>query len=69
MTTDDKTYKTRSSAIRAARQACRKVFGPYYQAFEGPDFYIHPDSSPTLDWFGYRWYFELSPTVREASNS
>lgn len=38
-----KTYSTRSSAVRAARLACKKALNaPHYQAFEGPDYIIHP---------------------------
>lgn len=37
-------YTSRSSAIRAARQHCRRVIGPYYEAKEGPDFGIHNHS-------------------------
>lgn len=37
-------YTTRSNAIRAARQHCRRVIGPYYEAKEGPDFGIHNNS-------------------------
>lgn len=36
-------YSTRSNAVRAAREACKKVLqAPGYQAFEGHDYIIHP---------------------------
>jgi hypothetical protein len=41
-------YASRSSAHRAAKAACRKAIGPFYQAAEGPDYGIHP-VSPTTD--------------------
>lgn len=41
-------YQSRSSAHRAARNQCRKLLGPLYQAFEGPDYGIHP-VSPTIE--------------------
>jgi hypothetical protein len=55
-------YSSRSSARRAARIACRQIFGPQYQPYEGPDFYIHPQTKNFDDF----WSFELSPVVLEA---
>ena len=38
-------YASRSSAMRAARQACRKALdAPAYEASEGPDFLLHPQA-------------------------
>jgi hypothetical protein len=47
-TTTTNLYASRSSAQRAARAACRKALGPVFQAYEGPDYGIHP-VSPTTD--------------------
>lgn len=64
-------YMSRSSAIRAARHACRLALGPYFEAAEGPDFIICPRHIPMHDvpdvWrakssrldLGDRWSFEL----------
>jgi hypothetical protein len=58
------TYSTKNAAVRAARQACKEATGSeIYQAYEGPDYYIHPVSSPTYEWLGYRYRFELSPVM------
>jgi len=57
----ERTFATRSGAIRAARAECRKLIGPLYEAFEGPDFYIHPVPIP-FEIRG-RFKFELSPSV------
>ena len=68
-------YTSRSSAIRAARDACKAAFdSPIFQAFEGPDFTIHPTSidvcevkaSGRLD-LGDRWFFELRGPALEAA--
>jgi hypothetical protein len=61
------TYSTRSAAVRAARLRCKKLLGPDYQAFEGPDFYIHPHSGLDGYRFGPRFSFELLPVVIEES--
>ena len=54
----DKLYKTRSAAIRAAKDACKKVVGPIYEAKEGPDFEIHPTSIGP--WVAdKRWKFKI----------
>ena len=34
-------YTTKSSARRAAKAACKKLIGPFYEAYEGVDFYIY----------------------------
>jgi len=44
----EKLYTTRSSARRAAKEACKKALGPHFQAYEGHDYGIHP-ISPTTD--------------------
>lgn len=76
MTTTRHKYTTRSSAIRAAREAARAVLGPVYEAAEGPDFVIHPDhdydapvTSPRgrID-FGDRWTFELVGPAANPTN-
>ena len=35
------TYASRGAAVRAARLAAKKFFGPAYEAHEGPDYIIH----------------------------
>lgn len=35
-------YSSRSAAIRAARQHCKRVLGTSFCAYEGHDFEIHP---------------------------
>jgi len=57
----NRTFSTRSAAIRAARNECRKLIGPLYQAFEGPDFFIHPVPRPFE--IRDRYKFELSPSA------
>lgn len=37
-------YTTRSNAIRAAREHCRRLFGLSYEAKEGPDYEIRNNS-------------------------
>jgi hypothetical protein len=75
-------YSTRSSAIRAAKQAARAALGPIFEAAEGPDFLIHPEhdyEAPIrskrgrLD-LGDRWSFELvgpaaNPGAEERENA
>jgi hypothetical protein len=39
-----RTYTTRSSAVAAARNECKAVLGPIYEAAEGIDYIIHPMS-------------------------
>lgn len=41
-----RTYSTRSNARRAARAAAKRALGPAFCAYEGPDYYIHPDDGP-----------------------
>ncbi len=39
----NKFYSTRSAAVRAAREACRRALSaPAYEAAEGHDYVIHP---------------------------
>lgn len=33
-------YSTRGAAVRAAKAAAKRRFGPAYEAYEGPDFYV-----------------------------
>ena len=51
-------YRSRSSAIRAARNACKRALGPVFEAYEGPDFIIHP-LGPSGDEWRETWRFEL----------
>lgn len=68
MDADRKRYSTRSSAVRAARAACRKALSaPFYCAYEGPDYEIHPDSGPWWDFQPTRYYFRLRGPALEAS--
>ena len=76
--TKSRLYATRSGAIRAARQACKRALGPAYRAYEGPDFIIHPATSDERtsfpNWFRYSnysgaSYFELrGPATEEERN-
>jgi hypothetical protein len=68
-------YSSRSSAIRAARDACKAALdSPIFQAFEGLDYIIHPTSvdvceikpNGRLD-LGDRWFFELRGPALEAA--
>ena len=66
-----RTYATRSGAVRAARNACKKhLAAPFYCAKEGPDYEIHPDSG--ADGLGYgrygldRFYFRLRGPALDA---
>lgn len=62
-----KLYKSRSSAVRAARAACKAALdAPDYQAYEGPDYEIHPDSVPD-DWRD-RFYFRLRGPAKDAAD-
>lgn len=69
-------YHSRSSAIRAARAACRKALSSsIYVAYEGPDFIIHPTedlAAPVLTPHGKvdlgdRWFFELRGPAKEGN--
>lgn len=44
------------------------ALGPAFCAYEGPDYFIHPDPDPTSigHLFGERYYFELTGPAREA---
>lgn len=59
----DRLYRYRSSAVRAARNACKKALNSsIYQAFEGPDYAIHPYSDDSFECQIYgesQFYFEL----------
>lgn len=65
-------YSTRSNAVRAARAAAKKALGPAFQAFEGPDYEIHPCSGP--DGAGYgrygmdHYYFRLRGPAAEGND-
>lgn len=59
------TYASRSSAVRAARNACKRALdAPFYQAFEGPDYAIHPVTLQSG--FEQRWEFELRGPAKDA---
>ena len=60
-------YSTRSSAFRAARNACKAALdSPIFQAYEGPDFGIHPASK--ADWLDAdRWTYELRGSILDAA--
>lgn len=45
---EGKVYSDRSAAVRAARAHCKRVLGPRFCAFEGPDYAILPDGSRDL---------------------
>lgn len=59
-------YTTRRAAVRAARQACRVALdAPVFEAYEGPDYEIHPNSAW---WQDERFYFKLrGPALDEAT--
>lgn len=62
-------YLSRSAAVRAARDACRKALrSKSYQAYEGPDYEIHPDGA----WWDYpdmrdRFSFRLRGPALQAA--
>jgi hypothetical protein len=70
-------YARRSDAVRAARKHCKQVFGKSYDAYEGPDYEIHPASEaetleviekfPQTWWLGYGGpaYYKLRGPVKE----
>lgn len=70
-----KLYMSRSAAIAGARRAAKKALGPVFEAYEGPDFAIHPTSDPDAQLYtkrgnidmGDRWFFELRGPALEAS--
>ena len=68
MSNEPTKYTTRSSAHRAARNACRKALNaPYYMAYEGPDYEIHPEGIFTPEHFGEdRWFFKLRGPALDA---
>ena len=43
-----KQYKHRTSAHRAAKVALKRVFGQSFEAYEGPDYQIHPETRNTF---------------------
>lgn len=71
-----KLYMSHSAAVRAARNACKKALNSdIYQAFEGPDYAIHPATDYDAEWgftkrggldLGDRFYFELRGPAKEA---
>lgn len=72
-------YMSRSAAVRAARNACKAALeSPIYQAFEGPDYAIHPTTDMHARWgftprggldLGDRFFFELRGPALDAVNS
>ncbi|AZO67667.1 hypothetical protein [Mesorhizobium sp. M6A.T.Cr.TU.016.01.1.1] len=60
-------YTTRSAAVRAARAACRRVLGSaIYEAYEGPDYEIHPQARPG-EWWEQDYYFRLRGPAGDAA--
>ena len=66
-----RTYSTRSAAVRAARNACKKALGSTFCAYEGHDYGIHPDCGRDALGHGVygldRFYFELRGPALDAS--
>ena len=66
-------YSSRSSAIRAARAACRKALNsPIFQAYEGHDFEIMEDTSAEIApnqfvFFTFRFRL-VGPAAEAATN-
>ena len=58
-------YSSKANAIRAAKLACKKALGKSYEAYEGPDFFIHPSARPVWDTQG--WRYELRGPALDAS--
>lgn len=56
--TGERTYSSRSAAVRAARNACKRMLGPSFCAYEGPDYEIHPDGADSM-FNPDRFYFRL----------
>jgi hypothetical protein len=55
-----KNFTTRSSAIRAAKQACKAEFGSAFEAAEGSDFIIGADFIRDENLMARdRFYFQL----------
>lgn len=51
-------YATRSGAVRAARDHCKSLLGPSFQAFEGPDYEIHPgNEDEAMEKFPKTWFW------------
>lgn len=60
-------YTTRRAAVRAARQACRTVLASaIFEAYEGPDYEIHPHSA--YWWDNPAYYFKLRGPALDAAN-
>ena len=65
-------YSSRSSAIRAARAACRKALNsPIYSAYEGHDFDVCEDTMVEINgatyWFTFRFRL-VGPAAEAATN-
>lgn len=64
--TGERTYSSRSAAVRAARNACKRALGSSFCAYEGPDYEIHPDGAD--HWYDdERFYFRLRGPAAEAA--
>lgn len=65
-------YRHRSSAVRQARQACKAALrSEIYEAFEGPDFGIHPTrpkAEPHAFW-EERFAYELRGPALDAQKT
>lgn len=55
-------YNFRASAVRAAREHCKKLLGPAYEAHEGPDYEIHPYTvdDDMIPQFAKSWWREYA---------
>ncbi|TPN04508.1 hypothetical protein [Mesorhizobium sp. B2-1-2] len=65
-----KVYRSRRSAVRAARNACRRALdAPTYSAYEGPDYIIHPvdDDTPLGGTYEGPSRFELRGPALDAA--
>lgn len=62
----ERRYSTRSSAVRAARAACRKALNaPHYLAYEGPDYEIHPDGGTWELGWEERYFYRLRGPAKD----
>ena len=59
MATPARTFATRSGAVRAARNECRKHLGDRFYGYEGHDFEIRHDGQLMGALGGPRFYFRL----------
>lgn len=62
-----KTYSTRSNAVQAARRAAKKSLGKNFEAYEGPDFEIHPQPEGVGYLGGDRFSFKLRGPAKDGA--